>query len=168
MTSSDSGTLRRRLSSADPNDIHDTLIDIGKAGLESLVEEVAQFLTHREGFLRGAAIRVLAFYWQLPEFYETAERMWRNDPEEEVQGIALMGWAQYAAGSKDPAVQRVLLDLLHDTHANQELRAQAWSSLLSVAGIPPGQRPKPASPGFVDESVDWQLAERLKGALSSD
>ena len=168
MATADPVALKQQLSAEDPDDIYDALIDIGKGGLESLAEAVAPFLTHRKGFLRGAAIRVLAFYWQLPEYRETAERMWRSDHDEEVQGIALMGWAQYAAGSKDPAIQRILIDLLLDSDAGEELRAQAWMSLVSVAGIPHAQRPEYARYGHVDEDVDWDLVERLESALPSD
>ena len=168
MAAADPVALQQQLSAADPDDIYDALIDIGKGGLESLAEAVAPFLTHRKGFLRGAAIRVLAFYWQRPEYRETAERMWRSDHDEEVQGIALMGWAQYAAGSKDSAIQRTLIDLLLDTDAGEELRAQAWMSLVSVAGIPHDQRPEPARYGHVDEDIDWDLVDRLESALSSN
>ena len=166
MSDADLLIFKRRLAATCSDEIHDALIDIGKAGLDSLASDVAPFLTHPKCFLRGAAIRVLAFYWQKPEYRETAERMWRNDPEEEVQGIALMGWAQYAAGSKDPAVQRTLIDLVRNTDASEELRAQAWMSLFSVLGIPSDRRPAHVRYGHVDEDVDWQLLEQLACTLA--
>ena len=92
--------------------------------------------------------------------------MWRSDPDEEVQGIALMGWGQYAAASQDPNIQRTLIELLLDTDAGEELRAQAWMSLLSVAAIPHDERPSPARYGHVDEDVDWGLVEKLEATLS--
>ena len=157
--------LRRRLAAEDPDDIYDALIDIGKAGATSLVRDVSRFLRHRHGFLRGAAIRVLAFYWQHPDYRDIAGHMWRCDSEEEVQGIALMCWCQYAAGSGDPAIQRILIDLIRDEGAGEELRAQAWMSLASVVGIPHADRPEPVRYGHVDEDLDWDLLERLEQAL---
>ena len=166
MQVTDLATLKERLSTACPDEIHDALIDIGKAGLESLADDIAPFLTHPTCFVRGAAIRVLAFYWQKPAYRETAERMWRTDPEQEVRGIALMGWAQYAAGSKDPDVQRTLIEIVRNTEACQELRAQAWMSLFAVLGIPPERRPAHVPYGHVDEDVDWELLEQMARALS--
>lgn len=92
--------------------------------------------------------------------------MWRTNPEQEVRGIALTGRAQYAAGSKDPAVQRTLIEMVRNIDACQELRAQAWMSLFVVLGIPSERRPADVRYGHVDEDVDWELLEQMARALS--
>lgn len=159
--------MRDALRSSDPAEVFDALIGIGRAGLVALRPEVEHFLAHPEPRLRSAAIRVLAFYWALEAHRQTAEQMWRGDPSEDVRAVALMAWGRLYDGSKDAAALTSLISLLNDLMAGEAVRAQAWASLLSVAGIPQAQWPtQVAVYGRVDALVDWSLVYKIEAMLA--
>ncbi len=154
--------LRKQLASGDLDLIFDALMDAGKDGHQELRADVEPFLEHPEGELRGAAIRVLAFYWQLPEYRERADQLWREDADEEVRGAALMSWATYYRETGDPDVMQVLVDLLTDDEEVEDVRAIAWPSLLAVSGLPKSEWPdRTAVYGDIDDGVDWGLVDKL-------
>lgn len=159
-------SLRAQLRSSDEDEIYSALIDIGREGLVEMRADVERFLGHDEPELRSAAIRVLGFYWELDGHRQTADRMWRTDPDDEVRAVALMAWGKYYAGSRDPSVLRTLLGLLNDVGAIEDVRAQAWPSLLSVAAVPKEKWPRDlAVYGRIDEAVDWPLVYEIEDSL---
>jgi hypothetical protein len=153
--------MRRKLQSDDVDEVHDVLIDIGKEGLHSLVEDVARLLHHPEGAARGAAIRVLAFYWKLDDYRAVAENMMRDDPDSGVRAIALMAWAGYSAGTRDYQVMRRLYAILRDPEEDQEVRANAYPNLLAVGACPKSEWPNDDVYGNIDAGVDWALLDRM-------
>ena len=154
--------LRKQLQSDDVDEVHDALIDIGKEGLYSLTDDVARLLDDGRGAVRAAAIRVLALYWQLPASKATAERMSRTDSDVEVRVVALMAWSAYYDGTRDRSVLRLLDQLLRDPAAPEELRAQAYLSILAVSDLPKSEWPSTAAVfGEIEGTVDWNLIDRL-------
>jgi hypothetical protein len=78
-----------------------------------------------------------------------------------------MAWGRLYDGSKDAAALTSLISLLNDLMAGEAVRAQAWASLLSVAGIPQAQWPtQVAVYGRVDALVDWSLVYKIEAMLA--
>lgn len=138
------------------------MITIGKEAIYELQDTVAAYLRHADPELRGAAIRVLAFYWRLEAYRPVAERMALDDEDDEARAIALMAWTSYSHGSKDQVVLARLNSLLRDTQQPYSVRSQAYRSLLRVAGLPGDAWPKHvAALDDLDAEIDWDLVARL-------
>jgi len=154
--------LEEALESYDHDDIYSALIRIGKGFHYEFKDKVQAFLNHADAALRAAAIRVLAFYWQMEEFKDSAERMSVWDEDEETRSVALMGWAAYYEDTNNKEVMRRLYDTLRNKDEPDMVRLTAYTAMLCVS---PLQAPSwPAHiPGIenVDEEADWDLVEQL-------
>lgn len=92
-----SNKLNTKLSSSDPDEIYDAIIDIGKEWLQEYEDKIASFLSHEDAMLRSGAIRVLGFYWKLDKYKSVAKDMLLNDEDEETRSVALMSFSAYLA-----------------------------------------------------------------------
>ena len=138
------------LRSPDKSNVYSALIEIGKARRRDLEGEVASFLDHREPMLRGAALRVLGFYWRLPPYRETAMRLARLAafPEERVMAFLAIG--AYERGTRSPEALAVLVSAANDPDVDSYVRASAYDSFLSVAGVEAAVRARAGSGSRLD------------------
>jgi hypothetical protein len=149
--------------SADLETVYDALITVGKKGRRELRSRVEAFLTHPEPALREAALKVLAFYWRLPEHTATAIRALREDGDRDVRGAAAMALGAYEVGDSD--ILRLLLDVALDAMEEESVRDAAHSSALIAAGVSKTDYPMERTlPGF-EASANWRLLARLLGQL---
>ncbi|MHB2020050.1 MAG: HEAT repeat domain-containing protein [Candidatus Xenobia bacterium] len=142
-------------------DAYDAIIDVGQEWLKELKDEVVPYLDSEDEQLRSAAIRVLGFYWTLPEFRDKAWEMFRSDPDLDVRQVALMSWGAYYNESHDPHVLRLLGQIFSDPNEDPGTRGGAYMSAQYVAGVPgPDKRDVSDDP---DGLIDWAWAERTCG-----
>jgi HEAT repeat protein len=150
--------LETRLTSNDPEDVYDAIIDIGKQGHRELADRVAPFLTTGTPFLREAAVRALVFHLRLPAYQADAVRLLTQDPDGGVRAAAAMGLNTFAM--RDRELVGKLVDVALDTGEVEEVRDAAFMSALVGAGIDRAEYPKAAwVPGF-DGQADWALLAR--------
>jgi HEAT repeat protein len=82
--------IERGLASADPEEVFDALIDIGKQGRGEFADRVVPHLSSEVEFLREAAIETLVFHLKLPEHEADAIRLRDEDPDEDVRAAAAL------------------------------------------------------------------------------
>ncbi|MHB2021227.1 MAG: hypothetical protein ACYCW6_30205 [Candidatus Xenobia bacterium] len=117
-------------------DAYDAIIDIGKEWVQELKEEIVPYLDSEDEQLRSAAIRVLGFYWTLPEFRERAWRMFMSGPDLDTRRVALMSWGQYHCDTHDSEVLGRLGNIFTDPNEDAGIRGMAYTSAQDVAGVP--------------------------------
>ncbi len=161
MTVTMTSQLTAPLRSANASDVYSALIRIGKEGHRELEAEVVPFLESGNAELRGAAIRVLGFYWTLPAYRERAAEMVRSERDPDARSVSIMALSSYYADSKDPEVLKTLYALTVDTTQEFRVRSAAYSGMMAVAGIPGIERAKAMPLGSMDESINWELIERM-------
>ncbi len=149
------------LRSADPEEVYDAIIDIGKQGHPELADRVAPFLSSPTGFLRDAALRTLVFHLELPAYKADAIRMLDADPDPGAREAAAMGLGRFAG--KDPELIQHLLRVAVNPAEQDIVRAAAFLAALVAAGIDRSEFPKAhALPAF-DARADWALLARALG-----
>lgn len=149
------------LASADPEDVYDAIIDIGKQGHPELADRVVPFLASATGFLREAAVRALVFHLRLPAYKAQAIQMLTGDPDPGVRAAAAMGLNTFAM--TDPGLVRQLVTVALDTAEQEAVREAAFLAALVGAGIERPEFPKAAwVPGF-ERNADWGLLARALG-----
>jgi hypothetical protein len=147
------------LESKDVETIYDALISAGKKDQRELRPRVEAFLTSPEAGLREAALKVLAFYWRLPEHKETAIRALRADPDRDVRGAAAMALGGYPNGNVESL--ELLLDVALDQQEDESVRDASYSSALIIAGVTKAEYPMGRTfPGF-EARANWRLLARL-------
>jgi hypothetical protein len=147
------------LESSDLETVYDALISAGKKDRRELRPQVEAFLTNSEPALREAALKVLAFYWRLPEHRETAIRALRDDTDRDVRGAAAMALGGYEDGRSESL--QLLLPVTLDATEEESVRDAAYSSALIVAGVSKAEYPMERTfPGFEDRA-NWHLLARL-------
>ncbi len=153
--------VEKLLGSPNETEVYSALIKLGKAGEREHERAVARFLEHASAKLRGAAIRVLGFYWRLPGYRDRAERMTREETDAQTRSSAIMAWCAYTAGTKDPRVLRELYAIFHDTAASTQVRQAAYLGMMEVVGLSRAEQAKAVPSGPFDASIDWDLVRRL-------
>jgi hypothetical protein len=149
------------LRSSDEAEIYSALIAIGKQDLRAHEREVAGFLDHSSARLRSAAIRVLGFYWALPDYRDRAAQLARSEADTDARSVAIMSWCAYYAGTKDPGILRELYAWFSDKSLSRDIREAAYSGMMVVAGIPAAERARALPRGPFDDSIDWDLVRRM-------
>jgi hypothetical protein len=159
----DEQQLLAALGSAEVSDRYSAMISIGKAGLKQHEKRIAQYLKESEPRLRSAAIRVLAFYWQMPAYRQVAASL-MLDPADEVRSVAVMSWASYDTHKRDPDTLRSLYRIIVDDNESRRVRDSAYTSFFSVYLPTNAGFPKPALQldKTIEECVDWK---RLDAAI---
>lgn len=152
--------LKKVLLGADDDEVYSAMIKIGKSFYRELKDDIVPFLQNANVELRSGAIRVLAFYWKLPEYKEIALTLFNNDTDSTVRADALMAWVGYYKNSNDKAVLKKLYDIMINKHEEHEIRAQAYSGLLFVAGLPKENWPD-IFVDDVDTDADWNLINQI-------
>jgi HEAT repeat protein len=161
MTDPARAAIEAGLASADPEDVYDAIIDIGKQGHPELVDRVVPYLTSATPFLREAAVRALVFHLRLPAYKAEALRMLDADPDPGVRAAAAMGLNTFAM--KDPALVQHLVEVALKTDEREAVRESAFISALVGAGIERSEFPRADwIPGF-DAKADWALLARALG-----
>lgn len=153
--------IRKVLDGTDLDAIVRELIGIGKAGEREYHDDVVRFLDHQDWAVRGAAIRVLAFYWRLPAYRDTALTMALNDPDEEVQADALLGWSSQFEGTRDPAALQIAERLLRDANRDDLVRAEALRAIYRICGQPIWELMKPGRDVFNETQIDWGKVDAM-------
>jgi hypothetical protein len=152
--------LREKLKDPDEDEIYSALIKIGKGFYKELRSDVEKFLNNNNIELRSAAINVLGFYWKLPEYREIARSIFENDADDWVRSNALMTWIGFYAETNDRKVINKLYEILKNEKEGHAVRAQTYTGILLVSGLPKSEWPKV----FVEnikEDVDWDLLKRI-------
>lgn len=155
---SSSSMLEARLTSSDPEDVYDAIIDIGKQGHPELADRVAPFLASETPFLREAAVRSLAFHLRAPAYTAEVVRLLTQDPDPGVRAAAAMGLNTFAM--KDPELVRQLVEVAVNAAEAEAVRDAAFMSALVGAGVDRAEFPKVGwVPGF-ERNADWALLAR--------
>jgi HEAT repeat protein len=150
--------IEQGLTSSDPEDVYDALVDIGKQGHRELADRVAPYLMSDTDFLRAAAIRTLVFHFHLPEYEADAIRMLDTDPDDGVRSVAAMGLRVFA--ERDPELLQHLLRVALKTEEDEGVRDAAFVAALIAAGIKRSEFPMERRlPGF-EQKANWPLLER--------
>jgi len=89
-----------RLSSNDPNELHDIVIDIGKNELREYSLNILQLLDHPDSEARRAAIWTLGIRWQIPEVIPRLADIWTSDVDELVRSTAMIAWSSFYSDSR--------------------------------------------------------------------
>lgn len=146
------------LTSSDPEDVYDAIIDIGKQGHPEMVDRVVPYLSSPRAFLREAAVRALVFHLRLPAYKADAIRLLEIDPDPGVRAAAAMGLNTFAM--KDPALVGQLVKVALDAEETEAVRQSAFVSALVGAGIERSEFPREDwIPGF-DAKANWALLDR--------
>jgi hypothetical protein len=152
--------LRAGLSDPDEDEVYSTLINIGKGYHTGLKEDVEKFLAHSNIELRSGAIRVLGFYWRLPEYKEKAWEMFIHDPDDWVRAGALMAWIGYHEDSGDKSILKKLHEVLINKQEDESIRKTAYTGIFVVSTLQAPNWPNT----FIDDidaEADWELVKRL-------
>jgi hypothetical protein len=151
--------LDEELESSDREAVYSALIKLGKEDRREYRHKVESFLSSETDFLREAALKVLVFYWRLPDCRDLAIRMVKKGVEPELRQAAAMGLSGYAKGPSE--VLDVLLEIALDADDDEYVRDAAYFSALIVAGVTRHELPmKPRLPEF-EPRADWRLLARL-------
>lgn len=152
--------LKEKLKDSDEDEIYSALIKIGKGFYKELRADVEKFLNNSNIELRSAAINVLGFYWKLPEYKEVARNMFENDGDDWVRSNALMTWIGFYSETNDRSVIIKLYEILKNEKENHAVRAQAYTGILLVSGLPKSEWPKIFVEN-INEEVDWPLISKI-------
>lgn len=152
--------LKQQLRSPDEDEVYNALIKIGKGFHKELKEEIIPFLHHSNIELRSGAIRVLGFYWRLPEYKEVAWEIYKNDKDNWVRAGALMTWIGYSENSADKDVLKTLFQILNDNNENEYVRQEAYRGIFVVSKLQPAEWPKTLVDNL-DEDVNWELVNKI-------
>lgn len=116
------------------NDVAGAIITIGKKNLFELKDELYPFLKDQYAPFRQYAVNSLGRHLQLPTFRDKSYEIWLNDPDEDVKESALSNWAGYFLGTRNPAVLKILYEVLSNDEFSVSIRQSALFSLTWVAG----------------------------------
>ncbi len=128
------GKLNRPLSS----DLIDALSSIGKEKIYELTKEVYELLDTPNVVARESVVTTLGLIscLHLPEFKETAYKMWLEDADNIVKGAALRAWASYSNATRNPQTLKVLYKILVDESYPVEHRLDAMAYIFFVSQEP--------------------------------
>jgi hypothetical protein len=116
----------------------EVLIIIGKEQVYELSNEMYDLLDSDDEVVRETVVETLGATTglNLPEFKETAYKIWLEDKDENVRQSALATWASYYIGSKNPEVLKILYKILVDENYPIDHRRTAMQKIFSVSGEP--------------------------------
>lgn len=137
-------------------------IQIERAEKNILKVEIEKLLDHPSEIIREAAIRVLGFYWALPEYRETALNMFQNDLDEDVQTTALMAWASTYKNTNNKDVISFLYKIAKDISYNMPIRIEAYANIFTVSNIPASSWPKTTFEWkYFEKEANWELVKDI-------
>lgn len=148
-----------QLDSLDPSTLWCALIQTGKRNRRDLLHRVEEFLSHPDGYVREAALKVVAFYWKLPEYRDYAMDQVRGDEDPRVREAAAMALGDYGRG--DSNVLRRLLEVALDPAEAEDVRDAAYHGALTVAGISRAEYPRAYWRPDWEARADWALLARM-------
>ncbi len=148
-----------QLDSLDPSTLWCALIQTGKRNRRDLLHRVEEFLSHPDGYVREAALKVVAFYWKLPEYRDYAMEQVRGDEDPRVREAAAMALGDYGRG--DSNVLRRLLEVALDPAEAEDVRDAAYHGALTVAGISRAEYPRAYWRPDWEARADWALLARM-------
>lgn len=85
--------------------------------------------------LRSLAIESLELWLQMPCFKEQSYEIFLSNTDSEVKFSALLSWASYYRGTKDPVVLEKLYVILINEHQPVPIRSIAFTGILNVSGF---------------------------------
>ncbi|KAB2928902.1 MAG: hypothetical protein F9K24_21415 [Leptonema illini] len=155
---------RMRLKDNDIDRLHETIFDIGKSNCYDLEKEIASFLHHEEADIRSAAIRVLAFYWQLDNYKDAAEQMFLDKSEpDHVRDVAVMSWGIYYYKKNSSFAIEKLYKIVCDKNEPDDVRASAYNAILSSTILPVSDvRRSQGDTESINDLVDWPLLDQIR------
>lgn len=108
---------------------------IGKEKLYELVEEVKSFLSCCDFGLRESAIVTLGLSSRLhlPEFRETAYKIWLEDEDDYVKEAALRSWISYYDNTQNVEVLKTLYSILTNENYTVDARKDALDGIFYVS-----------------------------------
>lgn len=151
-----------------PDTIYNILMDCGKIyqltqGEKSeLKYTILEYCDHPDDIVRSAAIRVLCFYWGMPEFREKAFEIFANEAEDdETRSDALMSWANTYRKTNNRKIIDFLIQVLKDKSKDMMIRSGAYRDIFNVSLLEPKDWPKRLDWNNFDEEIDWGLLNKI-------
>jgi len=116
----------------------DALALIGEKKIYELKEEVYQLVNFWEPIIRGEAVATLGYKNRLylQGFRDEAYKIWKNDPDETVRGIALGAWTDLLRNTKNKHVIKELYSTLKNNNETGYVRLAALSGIFLVSNEP--------------------------------
>ena len=96
--------------------------------LSNLVQKIMEIKE-----LKSLAVESLGFWLQVPCFKEQAYKMFLEDPDPEIKYTALLSWASYYVGTKNPIVLKKLYMILINDKYPVPIRSIALTGILKVS-----------------------------------
>jgi len=108
---------------------------IGKEKLYELVPQVTFFLSCCNFVLRETAVITLGLSSRLhlPEFRETAYKIWLEDEDDYVKEAALRTWVCYYHDTQDPEILKILYQILKNEKHSVLVRVDALNGIFRVS-----------------------------------
>lgn len=152
----------------DGDELYSILIDCGKnfdlnkEQKDELKYNILEYCNHEDTIVRSAAIRVLCFYWGMPEFREKAFEIFANEEEDnETRSDALMSWANTYRKTNNRKVVEFLIQVLQDKNKDMMIRSGAYRHIFNVSFIEPKDWPKRLDWDNFDAEIDWNLLNSI-------
>ena len=151
---------------------------IGKEKTYELSKEVYDLLDSLDEVVRETVVQTLGASTglSLPEFKETAYKMWLEDEDANVRKAALIAWASYYGGTKNPAVLKILYKILVDESYPIDHRRTAMEDIFTVSGEPSNfynpfksrQFYMLSSHAELNEKIDWNEIKAIMKKYAPD
>ncbi|HEV2524690.1 MAG TPA: HEAT repeat domain-containing protein [Gammaproteobacteria bacterium] len=111
---------------------------IGKEKIYELSKEVSDLLDSSDEVVRETVVQTLGASTglSLPEFKETAYKMWLEDEDANVRESALDAWSSYYKGTRNPEVLKILYKILIDENYPVDHRCEAMQDIFYVSQEP--------------------------------
>ena len=159
-------------------DLLDTLSIIGTEKLYALSNTVYDLLDSSDEDIREEVVTTLGLISRLhlPEFKERAYKIWLEDEDANVRKAALCAWKSYYAGTKNPAVLRILYKILKDETYPVDHRRTAMQGIFSVTHEPSNFYDHFQSRGFymlksheeLNQKIDWDEIKTIMKKYAPD
>jgi hypothetical protein len=173
-----------RKQKAKPGDkelIYNESIDVGERasalfrlavdGYSQMEPLLVSLLSHKEGMLRGEAIKILLRGWNLPKYLDDAVKMLHKDPDEDVRSDAAFSLGQFARYCEDGIKQQsfIIKELVCQLMKDESsfVRKTCYEQLLELLAPERGYVELPDDLSL-ERDVDWKLLEPYINTKNSD
>ena len=149
----------------DPNlssrDAHAFLVELGRARYLPARPVIEQLLTNPDSIIREKALIVLAGYFDLPDYWETARQFMWDDPDPSCRGIGIDMLGFLKRSTNDARTLAELARLVRNPVEDAALRGRAYKKMLQVRHLDRPQQWDLVGKG-IDEipDVDWAWGDQ--------
>ncbi|MBY8961758.1 hypothetical protein KJK34_03225 [Flavobacterium sp. D11R37] len=137
-------------------------IELNNTEKSILKKEIEKFLNSESEILREVSLRVLGFYWALPEYKDIAIKIFNKDSDDDVRATALMSWSNLQRNTNNLSSISFLKKLVEDKSLSPFIRLEAYSNIFVISNLHPSSWPK-TNIDFkhIDEEIDWKLIDEI-------